>query len=119
MFEKNVKLALLLDYYAEALDERTERILRAYYEDDLSLSELAQGEGISRQGIRHTLKKGEETLLFLEERLGLFRRSREIAGATGRLRAVSDRLLASEDPALRALGTEVDAAVQAIQGKTV
>ena len=44
------------------------------YDDDLSLAEIASGEGISRQGIRHIIKKSEELILFYEEKLGLAKR---------------------------------------------
>lgn len=71
MFEKNMRLSYLLDFYGEALDDRTRKIMSYYYEDDLSLAEIADGEGISRQGVRHIIKKGEEQLAFLEEKLGL------------------------------------------------
>ena len=71
MFEKNLKLAYLLDFYGDVLDEHTRGVMKAYYDDDLSLSEIAEGVGISRQGVRHVIKKGEEQLSFLEDRLGL------------------------------------------------
>ena len=71
MFEKNLKLAYLLDFYGDVLDEHTRGVMKAYYDDDLSLSEIAEGVGISRQGVRHVIKKGEEQLTFLEDRLGL------------------------------------------------
>ena len=71
MFEKNLKLAYLLDFYGDVLDDHTRSVMKAYYDDDLSLSEIAEGVGISRQGVRHVIKKGEEQLSFLEERLGL------------------------------------------------
>lgn len=71
MFEKNLKLAYLLDFYGDVLDEHTRSVMKAYYDDDLSLSEVAEGVGISRQGVRHVIKKGEEQLTFLEDRLGL------------------------------------------------
>ena len=73
MFEKDMKLAYLLDFYIDLFDEHTAGVMRAYYEDDLSLAEIAAGEGISRQGVRHIIKKCEEHMLFLEERLGLAR----------------------------------------------
>ena len=59
MFEKNLKLAYLLDFYGDVLDEHTRGVMKAYYDDDLSLSEIAEGVGISRQGVRHVIKKGE------------------------------------------------------------
>ena len=71
MFEKNLKLSYLLDCYGSMLDNQTEGVLRAYLEDDLSLSEIASGLGISRQGVHHTVKKGEEALLSLESKLSL------------------------------------------------
>ena len=86
MFQKDMKKAYLLDFYGEVLDEHTRSILRAYYEDDLSLAEIAEDEGISRQGVRHIIKKGEEQLCTLEDCLGLCEHYEE-------LRAVADSLL--------------------------
>lgn len=71
MFEKNLKVTYLLDFYGDVLDEHTRSVMKAYYDDDLSLSEIADGIGISRQGVRHLIKKGEEQLEFFEDRLGL------------------------------------------------
>lgn len=81
MFEKNMKLAYLLDFYIDVLDGHAQDIMRAYYEDDLSLAEIAAGVGISRQGIRHIIKKSEEQILFLEEKLGLMKRQEELDSA--------------------------------------
>ena len=92
MFEKNMKLAYLLDFYGDALESRTQSIMRAYYEDDLSLSEIADGEGISRQGVRHVIKKAEEQLEFLEEKLGLASHYEELELAVKKLDAVKEIL---------------------------
>ncbi len=81
MFEKNMKIAYLLDFYGEALDEHTLSVMRDYYNDDLSLAEIAAEAGISRQGVRHLIKKGEESLLFYEERFGLAKRYTELKRA--------------------------------------
>ena len=88
MFEKNMKLAYLLDFYIEALDEHSANIMRAYYEDDLSLAEIASGENISRQGIRHIIKRCEEQILFLEDRLGLAKRYSELTRTAKELEEV-------------------------------
>ena len=82
MFEKNLKLAYLLDFYGDVLDEHTRSAMKAYYDDDLSLSEIAAGVGISRQGVRHLIKKGEEQLSFLEDRLGLAERHERLGDAS-------------------------------------
>ena len=71
MFEKNLKLASLLDFYGEVLSERKQAVLSLYYNEDLSLAEIAEDIGISRQGVRELIKKAEEELIFLEEKLGL------------------------------------------------
>ena len=71
MFEKNLKLAYLLDFYGDVLDEHSRSVMKSYYDDDLSLAEIAVTEGISRQGVRHIIKRTEEHLEFLEDRLGL------------------------------------------------
>ncbi len=71
MFEKDLTVGFLLDFYGDVLSERHRSIMEMYYGDDLSLAEIAENEGISRQGIRHIIKKCEEELRFLEERLGL------------------------------------------------
>lgn len=92
MFAKDMKLAYLLDFYIDLFDDHTAAVMRAYYEDDLSLAEIAAGEGISRQGVRHIIKKCEEHILFLEERLGLARLQSLKEEAIEDLRRVGDTL---------------------------
>ena len=100
MFEKNMRLAFLLDFYGEALDSHTKDIMKAYYEDGLSLAEIADGEGISRQGVRHIIKKSEEQLDFLETRLGLAEHYSELEVACERIKAIAQRLTESGSQAL-------------------
>lgn len=92
MFEKNMKVAYLLDFYSDALDEHIGSVMKSYYEDDLSLSEIASCVGISRQGIRHLIKKGEDQLLFFEERFGLAKRYDELTYAADLLSNVYEKL---------------------------
>ena len=75
MFEKNLHIAYLLDQYACVLGERHRTVLDYYYNQDFSLSEIAGELGISRQGVRDSIKKAEEELFFLEENLGLYQRA--------------------------------------------
>ena len=95
MFEKNMRFVYLLDFYAELLDEHTRGVMQAYYEDDLSLAEIAEDVGISRQGIRHLIKKGEEQLEFFENKLGLAKRDEDISEICESLRKISERLAQS------------------------
>ena len=92
MFEKNMRIAYLLDFYEDLLDPHIRSVMRAYYDDDLSLSEIASGEGISRQGVRHLIKKGEESLEFFESNLALVKRHEELVDAAESLLKISDEL---------------------------
>ena len=96
MFEKNMKIAYLIDFYADVLDDHTRDIMKAYYNDDLSLAEIAEGEGISRQGIRHIVKKGEDQLLSLESKLGIVAKHEEILMIGDELSLIIEKLVASE-----------------------
>ena len=71
MFEKNLNVGYLLDFYGELLPERKRFVLDMYYNEDYSLSEVADEIGISRQGVRTVIKKAESELFFYEEKLGL------------------------------------------------
>ena len=111
MFEKNLRFAYLLDFYGSVLDEHTEAVMKAYYDDDLSLSEVAAGVGISRQGVRHVIKRGEEQLEFLEERLGLAKRHENIDEAIAQLRGIAEALpssLCDEMDKILALATVIE-----------
>ena len=82
MFEKDLTVGFLLDFYGDVLSERKRTVLDYYYNDDLSLAEIAAEIGISRQGVRELIKKAEEELRFYEEKLGLagrFRNTQRLA----------------------------------------
>lgn len=77
MFEKNLQIGYLLDFYGDVLPERRRDIMDMYYNDDLSLAEIAETLGITRQAVRETIKKTETELFFYEEKLQLLSRFRE------------------------------------------
>ena len=97
MFEKDMKISFLLDFYGEVLSERKRTVLDYYYNDDLSLSEIAEEIGISRQGVRDLIKKAEEELHFYEEKLGLAERFRNTQQCAAHLLELLDGTDASED----------------------
>jgi predicted DNA-binding protein YlxM (UPF0122 family) len=97
MFEKDMRISYLLDFYGELLDEHILGAMRSYYNDDLSLAEVARTVGISRQGIRHLIKKGEEQLVLFEERLGLAERYAELSRAADELSEIAKRLSDKQD----------------------
>ncbi len=71
MFQKNLMIGYLLDFYGELLSGRKKDVLEMYYNEDLSLAEIAEEIGISRQGVHEMIKKSEEELRFYEEKLNL------------------------------------------------
>lgn len=97
LFEKNLNVGYLLDFYGEILSEKKRTVLEYYYNDDLSLSEIASEIGISRQGVRDAIKKGEEELFFFEEKLGLAERFRAYEEAADRIHALAEREALSEE----------------------
>ncbi|MBQ8183917.1 MAG: DNA-binding protein [Clostridia bacterium] len=75
---KNLDVVLLADYYGEMLTENQRKFIEYYYNDDLSLSEIAQNEGITRQGVRDAVKRAEAQLYDMENKLGFAERSRKV-----------------------------------------
>ncbi len=65
----NVEITMLLDLYGETLTTKQRDYLNFYYNDDLSLSEIAENEGITRQGVRDAIKRAEGVLNNMEEKL--------------------------------------------------
>ncbi|MBO8434119.1 MAG: YlxM family DNA-binding protein [Tyzzerella sp.] len=66
-----LQISLLFDFYGELLTEKQKNIYRMYYDDDLSLSEIALELDISRQAVRDQLKRTEKILKEYEEKLNL------------------------------------------------
>ena len=71
---KNLNIPLLLDFYGEMLTEKQRDFLDLYYNEDLSLSEIAENEGITRQGVRDAIKRAEAQLFDMEGKLHIFER---------------------------------------------
>ena len=74
MSEKNMRYCLLLDFYGEVLSGNQREMMDLYYNEDFSLSEIADEIGITRQGVRDAVRRAEESLDTLEEKLGLIAR---------------------------------------------
>lgn len=71
---KDLSIAMLYDFYGELLTPKQAQAIDLYYNEDLSLAEIAEPLEISRQGVRDAIKRGEKLLLSMEERLGLVNR---------------------------------------------
>ncbi len=68
------RMALLFDFYGDMLTDRQKEFYDLYYNEDLSLAEIAENYGISRQGVRDVIVRAEATLTELEDKTGIIRR---------------------------------------------
>lgn len=68
------RMAMLFDFYGDMLTERQREFYDLYYNEDLSLSEIAENYSISRQGVRDVIVRAEATLTELEDKTGIIRR---------------------------------------------
>lgn len=73
--EKNVEISVLCQIYGKLLTKKQLEILQDYYDKDLSLSEIAQNQEITRQAVRDIIKKGENKLFELEEKLEIMKKT--------------------------------------------
>ncbi|ADQ14797.1 YlxM family DNA-binding protein [Halanaerobium hydrogeniformans] len=78
MLKKTIKMTLLFDFYGSLLTEKQQQINKSYFYNDLSLAEIADNIGISRQGVYDHLKRSEKSLKEYEAKLGLVKKYREL-----------------------------------------
>ena len=67
--DKKIEISMLWQMYGALLTEKQKEYIDYYYNEDLSLAEIAQNDGITRQGVRDIIKKGEKKLFEYEEKL--------------------------------------------------
>ena len=99
--EKHVRIGWLLDFYGGLLTGRQRQMLASYYDEDLSLAEIAQEQGVSRQAVHDALRRGEAALGLLSRHLAL-----------GEVLARGQRILEEAEPDTEALRRVLDQAVQ-------
>lgn len=71
------------------LTEKQKDVIDLYYNEDLSLSEIAEHESITRQGVRDSIKRGEQTLFDMEEKFHLAERSEKFSEFTEHILAIA------------------------------
>ena len=77
--EKNLEFSRLLDFYGDMLTQKQRDSIEYYYNEDLSLSEISQNLGITRQGVRDAVKRAEALLYDMESRLGLAKKFKDMS----------------------------------------
>lgn len=86
---ENLEISFLLDFYGDVLTERQREVMEQYYNDDLSLAEIADNFGITRQGVRDSIKRGEGIILDLEQKVGFAARYRAVQQGVAQLESLA------------------------------
>jgi len=85
MKQKSIEMVMLFDFYGNMLTEKQKEFFDLYYNEDLSLAEIAENEGITRQGVRDAIVRAENLLVEFEEKLGLHKKYGSIDEALVRI----------------------------------
>lgn len=90
---KDMNMTVLFDFYRNILTEKQVDVIDLYYNEDLSLAEISEHLGITRQGVRDNIKRAEAAMLEMEEGLGLVKRYEQVQEVVGK---ISDEIAALE-----------------------
>ena len=120
MKNQTYRMTMLFDFYGELLTERQKEFFDLYYNEDLSLSEIAENNGISRQGVRDIIVRAEAAMQGVEDKTGIIRRFLQmqnhiaaIEDAAAQLKTLNYRQY--EDPRIERLTDIVARAAQALK----
>ena len=104
MKNKAFRMTMLFDFYGDLLTERQKEFFDLYYNEDLSLAEIAENAGITRQGVRDVLVRSEAILTEMEEKTGIVARfleiqkiSEQINDAASKIMLINEERYASTD----------------------
>lgn len=96
--KKDLQFSNLLDAYRAMLTDNQVQMLTYYYDEDLSLGEIAENCGITRQGVRDSIKRGEKVLSELEEKLGLCKKLKSIEASVDQIRENAQAIIIENSP---------------------
>lgn len=89
------RMAMLFDFYGDLLTDRQKEFYDLYYNEDLSLAEIAENYGISRQGVRDVIVRAEASMTEIEDKTHLIRRFYRMQEELTAIDAAADRLLSA------------------------
>ena len=85
MKNQTFRMTMLFDFYGELLTDRQKEFYDLYYNEDLSLSEIAENYGISRQGVRDVIVRAENYMTEIEDKTGLIKRFMQLRPHTEKI----------------------------------
>ena len=89
------RMAMLFDFYGDLLTDRQKEFYDLYYNEDLSLAEIAENYGISRQGVRDVIVRAEATMTEIEDKTHLIRRFHQMQKELTSIDEAAQRLLSA------------------------
>lgn len=120
MKNQTYRMTMLFDFYGEVLTPRQKEFFDLYYNEDLSLAEIAENYGISRQGVRDVIVRAEAIMTDLEDKTGLMKRFmlmqqqvQAILDAAEKIQTVNYRQY--DNPELARLANEITRIAQALK----
>ena len=120
MKNQTYRMTMLFDFYGEVLTPRQKELFDLYYIEDLSLAEIAENYGISRQGVRDVIVRAEAIMTDLEDKTGLMKRFmlmqqqvQAILDAAEKIQTVNYRQY--DNPELARLANEITRSAQALK----
>ena len=87
------RMTMLFDFYGELLTERQKEFFDLYYNEDLSLAEIAENYGISRQGVRDVIVRAEGIMTEMEDKTGIIKRFHQMQTQLNEASADLDRVI--------------------------
>lgn len=91
------RMAMLFDFYGDLLTDRQKEFYDLYYNEDLSLAEIAENYDISRQGVRDVIVRAEATLTEIEDKTHLIRRFHEMHKQLAQVKQAIEQLQSHND----------------------
>ena len=120
MKNQTYRMTMLFDFYGELLTDRQKEFFDLYYNEDLSLAEIAENAGISRQGVRDVIVRAEAAMQEVEDKTGIIRRFEAkrphldaIEEAAEQIRTINYRQF--EDSRLTELAERITAEISALK----
>lgn len=98
LMEKNIRIGNLLSVYGELLPEKQRTVIDLACNEDLSLSEISESSGITRQGVHDSIRRGEMQLETFEDSLHILRDSRERCASLEQLRTLLLAVMEGDTP---------------------
>ena len=112
---ETLEMTLLYDYYGDLLTDRQKQCFDLKYNQDLSLSEIAQELNVSRQGVYDNLNRGEALMRNMEEKTGCVRRDLVLRSAEEKILKAANELLLNENETVSGPARRIIEAVQGLK----